>query len=125
MSNPPEKPKIYHITHIDNLSSISSAGWIESDGHRIEQGGTQTCIGMTEIKRRRLFEIEVSCHPEQKLENMFLLLLLSINLCLYSSHRKSSRCVHYKGGQVSILHLQVDRIKQLNGRIKMELLGFF
>lgn len=66
MTNPPENPKIFHITHISNLASIITKGCIESDGRRIERGETQTCIGMTEIKRRRLFEIEVSCHPGTK-----------------------------------------------------------
>lgn len=37
MSNPPENPKIYHITHIRNLASIITKGCIESDGRRIEQ----------------------------------------------------------------------------------------
>ena len=53
MATPPAQPKIYHITHVDNLASIVASGCIESDGRRVARGGGQTTIGMTEIKRRR------------------------------------------------------------------------
>jgi hypothetical protein len=66
MTTPPAQPKIYHITHVDNLASIVAAGCIESDGRRVGQGGGQTFIGMTEIKRRRLFDNEVQCHRGTK-----------------------------------------------------------
>ena len=64
MTTPPVLPKIYHITHVNNLASIVADNYVEADGRRIRRGGGQTSIGMTEIKRRRLNEIAVSCHPD-------------------------------------------------------------
>jgi len=69
MTIPPAQPKIYHITHIDNLASIVTAGYIESDGRRFRAGMNQTAIGMTEIKRRRLFELDVPCQPGTKVDD--------------------------------------------------------
>lgn len=54
MTTPPAQPKIYHITHVNNLASIVAAGCIEADGRRVKQDGGQTSIGMTEIKRRQV-----------------------------------------------------------------------
>jgi len=70
MTTPPAQPKIYHVTHVGNLASIVAAGCIEADGRRAGQGGDQTSIGMTEIKRRRLVEIAVSCHPDTMVGSM-------------------------------------------------------
>jgi ssDNA thymidine ADP-ribosyltransferase, DarT len=47
VSGPPENPKIYHITHVDNLPSIIAAGELISDAAIIEQGGPPAVIGMS------------------------------------------------------------------------------
>ncbi len=106
---PPDQPKIYHITHIDNLPSIVTTGSIESDGKRLEQGSGQTSIGMTEIKRRRLYEIAVSCHPNTKVGAYvpFYFCFRSIMLyILYIGNHPD--LTHYQAGQDPVLHLQVD-----------------
>jgi len=59
----PDSPKIYHITHIDNLPVIVEHGCIWSDARRLTADCDCTVVGMPEIKRRRLQEIEVGCHP--------------------------------------------------------------
>ena len=61
MSEPPDNPKIYHITHVDNLAAIVHAGEILSDARRLASPTDCTIVGMSNIKRRRLEEIEVSC----------------------------------------------------------------
>lgn len=61
MPAPPD-PKIYHITHLDNLAGIVD-GLIWSDAERIARNLNCTVVGMSEIKRRRLEEIEVDCRP--------------------------------------------------------------
>ena len=58
---PPKNPKIYHSTHLNNLPQIvDSVLW--SDAERIRRALNCTIVGMSEIKRRRLEELEVDCH---------------------------------------------------------------
>jgi hypothetical protein len=63
MSPIPENPKIYHITHVNNMPRIIDHDVLWSDAERIQQGLDCDVVGMSEIKRRRLEEIEVDCHP--------------------------------------------------------------
>jgi hypothetical protein len=42
MSAPPKQPKIYHIPHLANLTSIISTGYIYSDAVMIEKGTLTT-----------------------------------------------------------------------------------
>ncbi len=44
--NVPDQPKIYHITHLRNLSGIASSGWLWSDAKRIELGLDCHVVGM-------------------------------------------------------------------------------
>ncbi len=45
---------IYHITHLDNLPGIITAGCLWCDAQRVRQGFTCTNIGLDHIKERRL-----------------------------------------------------------------------
>lgn len=65
MTTPPTRPKIYHITHVDNLGAIAAEGLI-SDSAIVLRGGPAQMIGMSEIKRRRIEELPVRCHPGTK-----------------------------------------------------------
>jgi len=65
VSPPPTNPKLYHITHVQNLPSILVASCLSSDARRIAQGLVTTNVGMTKIKERRL-ALEVECHPGTK-----------------------------------------------------------
>ena len=56
----PSPPKIYHITHVDNLPRIVSDGGLVSDREMIERGGPDQTIGMSQIKERRVEKLEVS-----------------------------------------------------------------
>ena len=58
---PPASPKIYHITHVNNLPSIIAARELISDAAIILQGGPPAAIGMSKIKQRRL-GLSVNCH---------------------------------------------------------------
>ena len=60
--NIPDRPKIYHITHVDNLPGIVSDGGLLSDRRIIDRGGPADAIGMSKIKQRRL-GLPVHCHP--------------------------------------------------------------
>jgi len=62
----PAQPKIYHITHVENLPSIVADGGLVSDATMIARGGPAAAIGMSNIKRRRVEELGVDCHPGTK-----------------------------------------------------------
>lgn len=66
MSPVPAQPKIYHITHVDNLPAIVRDRVLLSDAIIAARGGPNVTIGMSEIKRRRIEEITVSCHSDTK-----------------------------------------------------------
>ena len=59
------QPKIYHITHVDNLAAIVTEGVLVSDATMLVRGGPAVPIGMSAIKRRRIEEIRVWCHQGQ------------------------------------------------------------
>ncbi len=103
------KPKIYHITHVDNLASIIDLGYIESDARRVKQGDGQVSIGMTEIKRRRLYEIAVSCHPGTTVGEYVPFYFCPRSIMLYILHMGNHMDIaHYRGGQGPVVHLQMD-----------------
>lgn len=108
MTPPPAQPKIYHITHVDNLASIVDAGCIESDGRRLGQGSGQTSIGMPEIKRRRLHDIAVSCHKGTTVGEYVPFYFCPRSIMLYILYMGNHPDLTYRGGQGSVLHLQVD-----------------
>ena len=61
MNAVPARPRIYHITHVDNLPSIIRDGGLWSDAELIARGGPAASIGMGNIKQRRL-GLPVDCH---------------------------------------------------------------
>lgn len=63
MTPVPDRPKIYHITHIDNLPSIATGMGLVSDAERIATELSCSVVGVSTIKQRRLEEIAVACHP--------------------------------------------------------------
>ena len=52
MTLPPAQPKIYHITHEQNLPSILESGGLWSDAALLVRGGPTASIGMRTIKQR-------------------------------------------------------------------------
>lgn len=62
----PDRPKVYHITHVDNLPGIVQSSCLWSDSKRLELGREVTVVGMTGIKQRRLEELAVHCHPSTR-----------------------------------------------------------
>ncbi len=107
MSKPPREPKIFHITHINNLASILTAGRIWSDAQRISQIPEHTNIGMAGIKARRL-ELPVTCHPGTTVGQYVPFYFCARSVMLYLLHRGNHTELNYQGGQTPILHLQAD-----------------
>lgn len=106
----PADPRIYHITHVDNLPGILREGGLWCDRQRIERSLASTNIGHTHIKRRRL------AHPVNTRSGGMLGDYVPFNFCsrsvmLYAIHRGHQ---DYAGGQNNIAHL-VSTISRATG----------
>lgn len=107
MSSVPQNAKIYHITHVSNLSKIvDDVLW--SDAERIRQAMDCTVVGMREIKRRRLEELEVHCHPGTRVGDYVPFYFCPRSVMLYLLHKDNHPDLAYHGGQQPIVHLQAD-----------------
>ena len=108
MASVPPSPKIYHITHIDNLPNIAASMGLVSDANRIVSGLSCSLVGMSTIKQRRLDEIEVSCHSGTTVGQYVPFYFCPRSIMLYILHMGNHPDVSYKGGQQPIVHLQAD-----------------
>ena len=108
MSAPPDKPKICHITHVNNLPGIIQADGLWSDAKRIELGLATNLIGMSRIKQRRLTEIEVNCHPGTKVGQYVPFFYCPRSIMLYILYRGNHDDIDYRDGQEPIIHLVAD-----------------
>jgi len=121
MTTPPASPKLYHITHVDNLPSIVADGELLSDAAMMARGGPTQAIGMSGIKQRRVEELEVSCHPGTNVGDYVPFYFCPRSVMLYVIHCANHPELTYRGGQVPIVHLEVDlhnvvRWAEENGR---------
>jgi len=103
----PKSPKIYHITHLENLPQIAD-GVLWSDAERIRRQLNCKIVGMSEIKRRRLEELEVNCHPGTKVGEYVPFYFCPRSIMLFLLHRGNHVDLSYPGGQRPIVHLQAD-----------------
>ena len=105
--NPPSRPKLYHITHVGNLSSIIADGGLLSDAVMIARGAPPTSIGMAAIKSRRLV-LPVSCHPGDHVGDFVPFYFCPRSIMLYVIHCANHPELTYKDGQGEIVHLGAD-----------------
>ncbi len=103
----PASPKIYHITHVDNLPAILAAGRLRSDARMIQRGGPDASIGMGRIKGRRL-RLPVSCHRGTMVGEYVPFYFCSRSIMLYVIHMANAEDLAYRGGQGPIIHLEAD-----------------
>jgi ssDNA thymidine ADP-ribosyltransferase, DarT len=108
MTTPPANPKIYHITHVDNLGKIIDDGCLWSDRAWLERSLNCSIIGMPAIKQRRLNRIAVSCHPRTTVGDYVPFYFCPRSVMLYIFHRNNHADLPYRGGQTPIVHLQAD-----------------
>lgn len=107
MPPPPPQPKIYHITHVNNLQDIVAEGVLVSDAVMIGRGGPAAAIGMSSIKQRRL-TLPVDCHPGDNVGDYVPFYFCSRSIMLYVIHRANHDELAYRGGQDPIVHLEAD-----------------
>ncbi len=108
MSQPPAEPKIYHITHVDNLASLAAEGMLLSDAAMIERGGPVQAIGMSTIKRRRVEELYVGAQPGTKVGDYVPFYFCPRSVMLYVIFRANHPELTYRDGQEPIVHLEAD-----------------
>ena len=108
MISAPNQPKIFHITHLRNLPGIIEAGVIWSDAQRIELNLGCEVVGMSQIQRRRVEEIEVTCHPGTKVGQYAPFYFCPRSIMLYILHMGNHPDLDDQEGQGSMVHLQAD-----------------
>jgi len=104
---------VYHITHVGNLGQIVGAGELLSDRRILEQGGPGQAIGMSTIKKRRLEELHVSCHPSTKVGDYVPFYFCPRSIMLYVIYKANHPELAYRDGQEPIVHLEADLHKAI------------
>ena len=104
----PLNRKIYHITHLQNLVQIVGDAVLWSDSEMLRQNRSCTVVGMSEIKRRRLEEIEVNCHPGCRVGQFVPFYFCPRSVMLYLLYQGNHVDLTYRGGQSPIVHLEAD-----------------
>jgi ssDNA thymidine ADP-ribosyltransferase, DarT len=107
MPPPPSQPKIYHIVHVDKLTSIIADGCLWSDAIMARRIGVGTVIGMSSIKQRRL-TLPVDCHPGDPVGDYVPFYFCPRSIMLYVIHCANHPELAYRGGQGPIIHLEAD-----------------
>ncbi|OQY31723.1 MAG: hypothetical protein B6241_13250 [Spirochaetaceae bacterium 4572_59] len=103
-----ENPKIYHILHIDRLSSVLESNHLFSDAIINERIPVGTTIGMSKIKKRRLKELTISCYPDLHVGDCVPFYFCPRSVMLYMFHKGNHPEISYHGGQTPIIHLEAD-----------------
>lgn len=103
----PANPKIYQIVHVDKLASIISDGLL-CDAMVVAQAKPGTTIGMSDIKRRRLEELQLTEHPGLSVGQCVPFYFCPRSIMLFLIHCANHPELAYKGGQGPIVHLQAD-----------------
>ena len=108
MTPVPTNPKVYHITHLDNLSQIVTAGVLLSDAQRLALNLNCHIVGMSSIKLRRLMSLGVTCHPGTTVGQYVPFYFCPRSIMLYLLYRGNHPDLDYRGGQRPIVHLVAD-----------------
>ena len=103
----PAAPKLYHITHVDNLPSMLTAGGLASDVRLAALAGPATSIGMDDLKTRRL-TLPVKCFPGDVVGGYVPFYFCPRSIMLFLIYRANHPKLTYRGGQGPILHLELD-----------------
>ncbi len=104
----PDNPKIYHITHLNNLPSIAEAGALYSDEECRRIKPKHAVVGMSAIKQRRLTELPVLCHRGTKVGEYVPFYFCPRSVMLYILYMGNHPDITYRDGQRPIVHLQAD-----------------
>lgn len=98
---PPSDPRLFHITHVDNIPRIIQEGGLWCDAERLRRGLSTTNIGIKRIKGRRLSR-RVATQAGGTLGEYVPFNFCRRSVMLYSICRGHE---DYDGGQDAIVHL--------------------
>lgn len=98
--------KIYHIVHLDRLSSILTDGCLFSDAIISQRMNNGSMIGLSNIKERRLTK-SLNSYPDLHVGDCVPFYFCPRSVMLYLIYCKNSELA-YQGGQEPIIHLQAD-----------------
>ena len=104
----PDNPKIYHIVHVDRLTSIIQDACLWSDAEIAQRRATGTTIGMNNIKAARLTQRILNSHPGLHVGECVPFYFCPRSVMLYVIHQANHPELAYRGGQGPILHLEAD-----------------
>lgn len=93
---------------MNNLRAISNAGELLSDAGMIARGGPVQTVGMSSIKRRRVEELAVHCHPGTRVGDYVPFYFCPRSVMLFVIHRANHSELTYRDGQEPIVHLVAD-----------------
>lgn len=103
----PERPKIYHIMHIDRLRSLIQNGYLWCDQEITHYEAAGTTIGMNSIKERRL-TLPLTSYPDLNVGQCVPFYFCPRSIMLYIIHQANHPEMAYQGGQSPIVHLEFD-----------------
>ncbi len=103
----PVHPKIYHIVHVDRLSSIITAGGLWCDAEANQHAASGTAIGMNKIKQRRR-QLRLTSHPDLHVGDCVPFYFCPRSVMLHLIYRANHPELTYRGGQGPIVHLEAD-----------------
>lgn len=106
--NVPERPKIYHIVHVERLPSILEAGVLWCDAEVTRRSSSGTTIGMSHIKKCRLEELKLTAHPDLHVGDCVPFYFCPRSVMLYVICKGNHPELTYQGGQTPIVHLEAD-----------------
>ena len=86
----PDRPKLYHICHVDRLPSIVASGGLLSDAAVGQHKLAGTMIGMSNIKQRRLTELQLASHPGLFVGQCVPFYFCPRSVMLYLIHRQNA-----------------------------------
>jgi len=109
--NMPRQPKIYHIVHVDGLSSIVADGFLWCDAEVEKRKPPGTVIGMSDIKRARLHYRRLASHPDLSVGCCVPFYFCPRSVMLYVIARGNHSGLIYRKGQELIVHLEADLYK--------------
>ena len=108
----PAQPKIYHIAHVNRLSSIIQDGFLWCDAEVIKGGSPGTSIGIEQIKQQRR-KLPVKSHSNLHVGDCVPFYFCPKSVMLYVIDQANDPGLTYRGGQSSIIHLQTDLHKTI------------
>ena len=103
----PAEPKIYHIVHVDRMSSIVADKGLLCDAEIAQRSTSGTTIGMSTIKQRRLTNT-LNSRPGLHVGDCVPFYFCPRSVMLYVIYRRNNPELSYHGGQEPIVHLEVD-----------------